>query len=552
MHFPELLDILFDERGILLENRGSFLNPDYSKLHSPMLLPDMEKARDRVIQAIKDNEHIVVFSDYDCDGIPGAVVLSDFFRRIRYENVSFYIPHRHLEGFGLNFDAIDEIESRGAKLIITIDCGIADIEEVRVAQEKGIDVIITDHHQQKPELPPAYTVVNPNRTDSTYPFKGICGSATVFKLVQAVYEKESFGVKPGMEKWSLDMVGLATFSDMVPLIDENRIFAKFGLEVLKKSPRPGLAALSRKLNLDRKNMCEDDVTFMITPRINAASRMGVPKDAFDLLRTEKLEEAEGLALHLEKINNERKGLVASMVKEAKANIEKRQNMLEVIVVGSPEWRPAVVGLVANSLVEEYNRPAFVWGRDGAGHHPSSPMVLKGSCRSYNGYNLFLLMSAIGEAFIEFGGHPGAGGFSVTLENLTTLEEKLSKALKSLKAVEPQLRGSTAKWIKIADIGENLWNTISPFAPFGMGNPKPIFDIKGEIKSFRQFGKENNHLELVLTDGKKEVKAISFFSSPTAYSLLPTTKICTVRANLEKSYFRNRPELRLRIVDIISA
>ena len=544
MHFPELLDILFNERGVLPENRDSFLNPDYSKLHSPMLLPDMEKARDRVIKAIKDNEHIVVFSDYDCDGIPGAVVLSDFFRRTRYENVSFYIPHRHLEGFGLNLDAIDEIESRGAKLIITIDCGIADIEEVRVAQEKGIDVIITDHHQQKPELPPAYAVVNPNRTDSTYPFKGICGSATVFKLVQAIYLGETFGVKPGMEKWSLDMVGLATLSDMVPLVDENRIFARFGLEVLKKSPRPGLAALSRKLNLDRKNISEDDVTFMITPRINAASRMGVPKDAFDLLRTDKPEEAEGLALHLEKINNERKGLVASMVKEAKANIEKREKILDVIVIGSPEWRPAVVGLVANSLVEEYNRPAFVWGRDGDG-------VIKGSCRSYNGYNLFVLMSAAGEAFIEFGGHPGAGGFSVTLENLTTLEEKLSSVLQ--KAVGQPLSCPTAKLlpISISDIGENLWNTISPFAPFGMGNPKPIFDIKGDIKSLRQFGKENNHMELVLTDGKKDVKAISFFSSPETYKLTNLQTSVTLRANLEKSYFRNRPELRLRIVDIVA-
>ena len=174
MHFPELLDILFEERGILPEGRLDFLNPDYSKLHDPMLLPDMEKARDRVIRAIKDNEHIVIFSDYDCDGIPGAVVVSDFFRRIRYENVSFYIPHRHLEGFGLNMEAIDEIESRGAKLMITIDCGIANNVEVKYAQDKGIDVIVTDHHQQNPELPPAYAVVNPNRIDSKYPFKNIC------------------------------------------------------------------------------------------------------------------------------------------------------------------------------------------------------------------------------------------------------------------------------------------------------------------------------------------------------------------------------------------
>ncbi|MBI1974439.1 MAG: single-stranded-DNA-specific exonuclease RecJ [Candidatus Zambryskibacteria bacterium] len=546
MHFPELLDILFEERGILPEGRADFLNPDYNKLHSPLLLPDIEKARDRVARAVKDNEHIVVFSDYDCDGIPGAVVLSDFFRRIKYENVSFYIPHRHLEGFGLNRDAIDEIEKRGAKLIITIDCGMADIEEVKVAQNKSIDVIITDHHQQRPELPPAYAVVNPNRTDSNYPFSGICGSAVVFKLVQAIYDKEPFGVKPGMEKWSLDMVGLATLSDMVPLVDENRILAKFGLEVLKKSPRPGLAALSRKLNLDRKNISEDDVTFMITPRINAASRMGVPKNAFELLRTDKPEEAEGLALHLEKINNERKGVVAAMVKEAKANLEKREKINDVIVIGSPEWRPAVVGLVANSVVDAYKRPAFIWGRDGDG-------VIKGSCRSYNGYNLFLLMSAIGKLFIEFGGHPGAGGFSVTLENLTTLEERLSEALKKVAVGQP-LSCPTAKLlsINISDIGENLWNAISGFAPFGLGNPKPIFDIKGEIKSVRQFGKENNHMELVLTDGKQDVKAISFFSSPETYKLINFQTSVTLRANLEKSYFRNRPELRLRIVDIIPA
>src|SRR3989344_4643967 len=543
MHFPELLDILFEERGILPEGRVDFLNPDYSKLHDPMLLPDMEKARDRVIRAIKDNEHIVIFSDYDGDGIPGAVVLSDFFRRTRYENVSFYIPHRHLEGFGLNMEAIDEIESRGAKLMITIDCGIANNAEVKYAQDKGIDVIVTDHHQQNPELPPAYAVVNPNRIDSKYPFKDICGSATVFKLVQAIYLKDSFGVKPGMEKWSLDMVGLATLSDMVPLVDENRIFAKFGLEVFKKSPRPGLAALSKKINLDRKNICEDDVTFMITPRINAASRMGVPKDAFELLRTDKSVEAEGLAIHLEKINNERKGVVASMVKEAKANLEKREKIGEVIVIGNPEWRPAVVGLVANSLVEEYLRPAFVWGRDGDG-------VIKGSCRSYNGYNLFTLMSATPDSFIQFGGHPGAGGFSVTLENLTTLEEKLSTALATISTSEPEDEKKKL-YVSVSDIGENLWNTISGFAPFGMGNPKPIFDIKGEIKSFKQFGKENNHLELVLTDGKKDVKAISFFSSPESYKLKANNSPITLRANLEKSYFRNRPELRLRIVDIIS-
>src|SRR3990167_233049 len=306
-YFPELFETMLKQRGIMREEEKDFLNPDYDKLYDPLLLPDMSKARDRVIKAIKDNEHIVVFSDYDCDGLPGAVVLSDFFARIGFENISFYIPHRHDEGFGLNRDAIKEIAARGAGLIITVDCGIADTKEVAFANKKGIDVIITDHHKPNPILPNAHAIVNQNRDDSDYPFKGLCGAAVAFKLVQAVVLRETFGIKSGMEKWSLDMVAIATLSDMVPLVGENRILARFGLDVLRKSPRPGLSALFKKMNLDQSTVSEDDVTFMITPRINAASRMGVPEDAFKLLRTKDYNEAERLALHLEQINNERKG-----------------------------------------------------------------------------------------------------------------------------------------------------------------------------------------------------------------------------------------------------
>ena len=549
MHFPELFETLLKQRGIIPEEKGNFLSPDYEKLHDFMLLPDMVRARDRVIKAIKNNEHIVVFSDYDADGIPGAVVLSDFFIRTKYENISFYIPHRHNEGFGLNLEAIEECSRRGAKLIITIDCGISDIKEVASANAKGIDVIITDHHKPQTIMPKAYAVVNPNREDSIYPFKELCGSAVVFKLVQAIVAKESFGVKAGMEKWSLDMVAIATLSDMVPLVGENRILARFGLDVLRKSPRPGLLSLFKKLNLDQRNLSEDDVTFMITPRINAASRMGVPLDAFKLLSTRDQSEAERLVLHLEKINNERKGVVASLVKDAKSHLAKREEVADVIVIGNPEWRPALLGLVANSLVEEYCRPVFVWGRDGDG-------VLKGSCRSYNSYDLFALMDATSNAFIEFGGHAGAGGFSVTLENLTNLEEKLSLSLEAL-AKGDQIEsierdGSLA--ISVSDIGENLWGMVSQFAPFGMGNEKPIFRIpQAEIKSVKKFGKENNHLEVTFNNGNKDIKAISFFSSPDSYlfALTPGLRI-NLLAHLEKSYFRNYPELRLRIVDIIKS
>ena len=540
-HFPEIFELLLAERGISLEEKEAYLNPDYLRLHDPLLLPDIEKARDRVIRAIRNNEHIVVFSDYDADGIPGAVVLSDLFRRVGYENISFYIPHRHDEGYGLNIEAIEEIAERGAKLMITIDCGITDLAEVALAKERGVDVIITDHHEPKEELPDAYAIVNPKRADSAYPFKGICGSAVAFKLVQAIYSKESFGVKPGMEKWSLDMVGIATLSDMVPLVDENRILARFGLEVLRKSPRPGLEALFRKLNLKREYLSEDDVAFMITPRINAASRMGVPEDAFKLLSTTDLAEAERLADHLEKINQERKGLVASMVKSAKHELEKREALREVIVIGNPEWRPALAGLVANSIVEEYMRPVFVWCRDGEG-------ILKGSCRSYNNYDLVALMEGAKESFIEFGGHKGAGGFSVTLEQLTTLEESLALALKNLVSTATLENSGVA--ISLGDVKESLWQTVSLFAPFGTGNEKPIFRIpQTEIRAVKSFGKEGNHLELTLLNG---IKAISFFSTPESFGtpLSPGLSV-NLHAHLEKSYFRNRPELRLRIVNIES-
>jgi len=546
MNFPEIFEALLSERGLSNESKEEFLHPDYKKLHNPLLLPDMEKARDKIIETMKRNEHIVVFSDYDADGIPGAVVLADFFKKAKYENVSFYIPHRHDEGFGLNKEAINEINERGAKLIITVDCGTADYKEIKQAQKLGIDVIVTDHHESD-KLPEAYAIVNPKIKNSKYPFKELCGAALAYKLVQAILIKNNFGIKEGQEKWSLDMVGIATLSDMVPLVGENRIFAKFGMDVLRKSPRPGLASLFNKLNINQQFLTEDDITFMITPRINAASRMGKPEDAFKLLSTTDMREAAVLAEHLEKINNERKGTVAALVKDAKKHLESREKINSVIVVGNPEWRPSLAGLVANSLVEEYNRPVFVWGRDGDN-------CLKGSCRSYNGYDLFALMSGAKKSFVEFGGHAGAGGFSVTLEQITVLEDKLSKVLDSLDVgfKKPEDKIKNIK-LSLEHIGEDLWKTIEQFAPFGMGNPKPIFHISSaEIKSAKNFGKTGDHLEIIFsTPNNKQVKAISFFNTieNTKTPLISGAPI-TLTAHLEKSYFRNRPELRLRIVDII--
>jgi single-stranded-DNA-specific exonuclease len=267
--------------------------------------------------------------------------------------------------------------------------------------------------------------------------------------------------------------------------------------------------------------------------------MGIPEDAFKLLSTDDPIEAMRLAEHLEKINAERKGLVASIVKEAKSQMKKRENVPAVIVIGNPEWRPSLLGLVANSLADEYERPIFAWGRDGDN-------VLKGSCRSYNNYDLHALMTLAKDSFLEFGGHKGAGGFSVSLELLPNLEANLSKALESLASQEDSQAENLQ--IELKDIGESLWLTVSQFAPFGFGNQKPVFKIvNAPVRGVKQFGKTREHMEIMLTPS---LKAISFFATPKSYSLSETAESCTLLAHLEKSYFRNRPELRLRIVDIL--
>jgi single-stranded-DNA-specific exonuclease len=326
--YPELMQSLLIYRGIdTAEKAEVFLNPDYEKLHDPFLLKDMDKAVERILQAIKNEEKILIYSDYDADGIPAAVVMHDFFKLIGYSYFEIYIPHRHNEGYGLHLEAVESFVDKDIKLIVTLDCGIVDHHEVNRANELGIDVIITDHHVPGKTLPEAYAVINPKRSDCDYPYDMLCGSGVAFKLVQALLSKyptlERRGrvgegvVKPGQEKWLLDMVGIATLSDMVPLQGENRIFAHYGLKVLRKSRRPGFQKLLSLMKMNQRYITEDDVGFMITPRINAASRMGIPTDAFHLLSTTDEVRGDELARHLDHINNERKGLVASTVKEIK-------------------------------------------------------------------------------------------------------------------------------------------------------------------------------------------------------------------------------------------
>lgn len=551
----DLVDNLLFHRGIkTAEEKHKFLNPNYDEhIHHPFLLKDAEKAARRIIVAIQNGEKIVIYSDYDADGIPAGVIFHDFFKKIGYTNFTNYIPHRHDEGFGLNTDAVEQFALNEVNLLITLDCGISDIDAVKLAKNKGIDVIITDHHEPHEELPPAFAIVDHKQKGCEYPEKILCGSGVGFKLIQAILAIERFGMKEGHEKWLLDMVGLATLSDMVPLVGENRIFASYGITVLKKSPRKGLIRLLNHLKINQKYLTEDDIGFMITPRINAASRMGVPMDAFLLLSTDDDVEAHKYVEHLDGINNERKGKVASIVKEVKKVLADRDqnNLKGVIVAGNPDWRPSLLGLVANSLAEEFGKPAFLWGRDGDG-------VIKGSCRSGETVSVVEIMNKTPEGvLLQYGGHFASGGFAVSNEKIHHLEEYLNEGFDLLKKENKvQDPNFIDMELTLGDVEWNLFNQIDKLAPFGTGNKKPLFIFKNiRIAGIKEFGKEKNHLELQF---KKEnagsINAMGFFMDAKTFKnkdgeALKVGDSIDLVATVEKSMFRGRVELRLRIEQV---
>lgn len=546
---------LLFHRGVKTKKEAEiFLNPNYSRdIHDPFLLKDMERAVIRILEAISKGQKILIYSDYDADGIPGAVVLHDFLKKIGYSNFENYFPHRHEEGYGLHLEAVEGFKKDKINLIITIDCGTADVEAVTSAQKAGIDVIITDHHlAQDAKIPPAFAIVNPKQSDCEYPYDMLCGSGIVYKLVQGILKKNNFGLKEGLEKWYLDMVGLATLADMVPLQGENRVFAYYGLKVLRMSQRKGLVKLMEKSKLQQRYICEDDIGFTLAPRINAASRMGDPLQAFQLLTAEDDATAETLATHLNTINDERKTIAATITKEIKKQIKKRNvgKTLDkkVLVIGNPDWRPALLGPVANNLAEEFNVPVFLWGRaDGE--------FIKGSCRSDGRISLLDLMNYVPkDLFVGFGGHKMSGGFSISHEKIHTLEEALCVAYEHLVKNVPEVESLFVDMsLSINDANWTTYGSIEKLAPFGIGNEKPLFIFENiVIDEVKLFGKEKNHLELSFRNSEgKKITSIGFFMKPEQFTkpLLKGEKINLV-ATMEKSMFRNFPELRLRIVDII--
>lgn len=552
--YGELLRDLLSKRGITDEAQADvFLNPSYERdLHDPFLMRDMERACVRIFEAIEAKEKILIYADYDCDGIPGAVILQDFFKLINYTNFEVYIPQRNSEGYGLNLEVIEQFAKNGVKLLITVDLGITAIAEVAQAEIDGIDVIITDHHLPKETLPRAYAILNPKVDD--YPEKMLCGAGVAFKLVQGFLEKygEYFKIPKGAEKWMLDMAGLATLSDMVPLTGENRAIAYFGMKVFRKSRRSGLQKLLAQMKINQKYISEDDIGFMVTPRLNAASRMDDPMRAFELLSTEDEVQADMLAKHLTKINDERKSIVTGIMREVNKKLEAggRGENTPVIVIGNNEWRVGILGLVAGKIMDEYNKPVFVWGKD-------ENDCIKGSCRSDGSVSVVELMRATEDSFLEHGGHELAGGFTVHNDKIHFLEEALSQSFHKVKRPKKESEIDYDVKASLDMVNMKNWREIEKMAPFGLANEKPIFLFESvKIEKIKKFGKNGSgeHLEIVFShtngDRKSKATAISFFSNPESFGK-PLVEGINVNllATFDLSRFRGREELRLRIEDI---
>lgn len=543
--YSKLTRELLAARGITAKKEAeSFLRPIYEDaLHDPFLASGMKKAVGRILKAIDAQERIVIFGDYDCDGIPGASLLYAFFSKIGYKQIDVYIPHRYTEGYGLNIAAIEELQKKGTGLIITVDCGITDVEPVAKAHELGVDIIITDHHLPHKKLPKAYAIINHKKKGDSYPFKFLSGSGTAFKLVQALLQEGNFKIAKGWEKWLLDLAGLATIADMVPLTGENRIIAYYGLKVLRKTPRIGIRELLKKKSVRPEHLTEDDVGFTIGPHINAASRMGNPYDAFKLLTTEDADEAKEIVARLMEHNADRKVEVQSIIAEVEAIIHEHAE-LPVIVIGHSEWKPGIVGLAANMIAEKYGKPAFVWGK-------ATSTQIKGSCRSDGQINMVDLMNEAKTIFTDFGGHELAGGFSLLEEHVHMLPGILHEAhVRIGKSKREKREGKIKPIAELAphEVTWKLFDEINQFAPFGVGNEKPVFEFKNvELSDVRRFGKEGIHTELLLYTAKKPLGAIKFFAYDEFASLGYGDRI-DLLATLEKSTFKYPHELRLRIME----
>lgn len=537
---PELLATVLVNRGIVDDEEiRVFLNPTRSDFHDPYLMPDMEIAVERIIKAIDNQEKVIIYGDYDVDGITSITVLKKFLKTCGLE-ADYYIPNRLSEGYGLNKAAIDYIKEKEYTLIITVDCGISGIEEIEYANSLGIETIVTDHHEPMEVLPPAVAIVDLKRKDNdTYPFKSLAGCGVVFKLTQAL------GMRLGIDEKEylkyLDIVCVGTISDIVPLVDENRVIAKLGLKLVEVTRNPGLKALLNASGYKVVN--SNTISFGIAPRINACGRMGYEEEALKLFLTENLVQASEITERLNKYNRDRQEIEKNIYDEAIKMMEKEDPNAQSIVLGSNNWHHGVIGIVSSKITEMYFKPSILIcfeGEDG-----------KGSGRSIPGFDLHEALAETAKYLEKYGGHEMAVGLSLKKNNFNRFKEAFEKYVeeKDITGIVPIIE--IDKQISLKDIDSNIVKQLDLLEPFGEANRRPIFVYKNlKIDSIRALS-DGKHLKMTLKDGNTIVNAIGFNMGQLSKEYMIGDRIDVV-GTLEINAYNGREMVQINVKDIMKS
>ena len=541
LQVDEIIATLLVQRGIeTFEQAKTFFRPTLADLHNPYLMKDMDKAVARIEKAIANNENILVFGDYDVDGTTAVSLVSSYLRSF-YPNVATYIPDRYAEGYGISYMGIDYAEDNGISLIIALDCGIKSIDHVNYAKAKNIDFIICDHHRPGDILPDAVAVLDPKREDCSYPYDELCGCGVGFKLIQALAENRNQTIDDLV--LYLDLVATAIAADIVPITGENRVLAKFGLEVINSNPRPGIKALIQ--NVKKKVLTITDVVFIVAPRINAAGRIKHGNEAVALLTEYDLDQAEQFASEIEQHNSDRKELDKQITKEALLQIEENNEQVRFsTVVYQENWHKGVIGIVASRLVENYYRPTIVFTKSGE--------KLAASARSVKDFDIYNALEACAEHLEQFGGHMYAAGMTLLEENYENFKNAFEKVVQE--TIHPDLLTPEISYdaeIELSEINPKLMRLLKQFEPFGPENMTPLFLAKNLTDSgyAKTLGSDNEHLKAFVKQGNSESFGAIGFGLGNKLDLVTNKNKFDAIFSLEENEWKDTVTLQLQLRDI---
>ena len=509
-----------------------YFSDEYEEGYDPFLMHNMQKAVDRINEAIENEEKILVYGDYDADGITSTVLLVETLISMG-ANVSSYIPNRFEEGYGPNKEAFTKIIDSGITLIITVDNGIAGVEEVDLANELGCDVIVTDHHKIQDTIPNAYAIIHPEHPEGNYPFKKLAGVGVAFKLAHALLE-----IFPD---FLLDLVAIGTIADMVSITDENRIFVKQGLELINEDPRIGLKMLLELSGIDTK-IDEQTVGFYIAPKLNSIGRMDSAKLGLTFLMAEEPVTARALAEQIEQYNIQRKQVTEDIVKDVISKIENSEKKQKNVIMVSGEYHEGVLGIVASNIVEKYQKPVFIMNEKEG--------VLKGSARSIFDFNIYVAMNKISDLFLAFGGHTLAAGFSFEKSNFEKIEEFLDNEFEEFKQNNDLKANKNIDIVtSLEDISYQFLNSLDALKPYGMDFEKPTVLIENAmVLNKAYFGSEKQYLRLTIADEVGNLDCITFKDSVT-FDKVEKNDIIDLLCNIDKNNFNGRTKLQAHIIDI---